>query len=264
MPTPRIIAAIDLCPASAMVSQQASILARQRSVRLTLVNVVTPGVAAEYGEDPWLLARRKGVLRRLLPAASVEADTQILMGDAGSKLRGAAHASDVCMLVIGRGEDRFYGPALGRTARHLLRHVRVPTLVVPPLAPDDTPWSLPDVERVAAVSDRDRAGELCLWATKVLARGLGAEATGVSAAARSTRLRPGEARTLAETLVRAAMDLDAQIISVPVHGRLGDLRAPLGDITEELLIQSPVPVLVYPVRYLIRIYRQPGGEDLAA
>ena len=264
MPTPRIIAATDLCPASAMVSQQASILARQRGARLTLINVVTPGVAEEYGGDPWLLARRKGVLHRLLPAALVEAQTQILTGDAGSKLRAAAYASDVCMLVIGRGEDRFYGPALGRTARHLLRYVRVPTLVVPPLAPDDTPWSLPDVERVVAGSNRDPAGELCLRVTKIMARGLSAEATGVSAAARSTRLRSGEARALAEDLVRATMDLDAQMITIPVHGRLGDLRAPLGEITEEVLIQSPVPVLVYPVRYLIRIYRQPDGEDLAA
>lgn len=264
MPTPRIIAATDLCPASAMVSQQASILARQRGARLTLINVVTPGEAEEDGGDPWLLARRKGVLHRLLPAVGVEADTQILTGDAGCKLRAAAYASDVCMLIIGRGEDRFYGPALGRTARHLLGHVRVPTLVVPPVALDDTPWSLPDVERVAAVNERDQAGELCLRATRILARGLGAEATGVSAGARSSQRRQGEARTRAEDLVWAATDLDAQVITVPAHGRLGDLRAPLGEITDELLIQSPVPVLVYPVRYLIRLSGLPGGEDLAA
>lgn len=263
MSTPRIIAATDLCPASAMVSQQASILARQRGARLTLVNVATPEELEEEG-DPWLLARRKGVLHRLLPGAGVEADTQILTGDAGSKLRAAAYASDVCMLIIGRGEDRFYGPALGRTARHLLGHARVPTLVVPPVAPPDTPWSLPDIEQVAAVNDRGRAGELCLRASRIAACALKAEVTSVSMGSRSPRRRPEEARELARDLVWAATDLDAQVISVPAHGRLDHLRAPLDDVTEELLVQSPVPVLVYPARYLIRLSRLPGGEDLAA
>ena len=264
MPVGHIVASTDLTPASGAVSRYACALARQLGARLTLINVAAPREFAQDGTSPWGTARRQGALHRLLTARGVEAQARVLAGTPACRIRDATHALGADMLVIGRGEERFHGAAVGRTARYLLEHVRAPALVVPPLAPDEAEWFSPEINHLVAMDTQDRASELGVQASRALARELRADADCVSEGPRAMGQRPGDARTRAEALLQAALDLDARVITVPAHGRLHDLRAPLSEFTEELLIQSPVPVLVYPARYLIQISNQPGGEDLAA
>ena len=278
-----IIAATDLRPASCVVSCVAGAVARRLRARMTLINVAArqdistgrggPGGPATRAEDPEVwppgrspreAARRRGALHRLLPGQGVESAARVLVGDPARRIRGVVRSARADLLVIGRGEERFYGPDLGRTARYLLERVRVPVLVVPPRYADEAEWSCPELDQVVAVDDCGRAGELCRRATSDLARQLRADASSVSAGPAPSQQRPGDARTRAEALLGAALALDAHVIALPAHGRLQEPRAPLGDVIEELLIQSPVPVLVYPVRYLRRISDLHGGEGLAA
>ena len=199
MSAKHIIAATDLQPSSRTVSQYAEVLARALGARLTLVNVAAePEVGQDrdtpwdetreasdqdlwlYGRAPWEASRRRGALHRLLPAHGVEADVRVLVGSPARRIRDLTCARQVDLLVIGRGEERHFGPLVGRTARYLLEHVRVPVLVVPPRLHEPAGWSGPRVGQLVAIQEPHRVGELSVLASRTMARELRADASAVS------------------------------------------------------------------------------------
>lgn len=58
------------------------------------------------------------------------------------------------------------------------------------------------------------------------------------------QLRRGEDASAAESIVRTAVEEDADLIVVGSHGRTGISRLMLGSVAAKVVAQSPLPVLV--------------------
>jgi nucleotide-binding universal stress UspA family protein len=58
------------------------------------------------------------------------------------------------------------------------------------------------------------------------------------------QLRRGEDSSAAESIVRTAVEEDADLIVVGSHGRTGLSRLMLGSVASKVVAQSPLPVLV--------------------
>jgi nucleotide-binding universal stress UspA family protein len=93
------------------------------------------------------------------------------------------------------------------------------------------PIGLPDYER-------DRASALTVLDERVAGLPAGLDIT--------TRVTVGT--NVAESIVRTAKDIGADLIALSTHGRTGFRRLVVGSVAEEVLRRAHVPVLCFPLR----------------
>jgi len=208
-----------------------------------------------------------------------------------------AGTHDVDLVVLAkRGLRSIKRLILGRTTKRVLRHLKVPTLVVPATPPEGGVPQEPVVyRRIIATTDFSDASLQGLRATLSLAEtldahveythvlrlpvpvvGFGGDApilfpqetreqlrhsltsdlaeTVGSLASRRCSPAVSIGVSVAQTLRDLALDMGADLIAIPSHGRGGMAAALFGGTVEAVIKLSPIPVLVLPAAFLASRY----------
>lgn len=248
--------------------------AARRGVELHLVQVLPPvrdsgsrsGVAR--GRAGVLLHRALGAVGTVAP--DVPINMAILHGSVGAAL--VSYAAQAQLLVLGADRAEPVATSAGRVGVHVSTHASCPVVVVPPKWAGS--WSpTPSPRPVVVGVDGSDGGERALWFAAESAVRLGVDLLAVAAESRfriappdgperealvsqlaicrashpglTLKSRVVEAGAAA-ALVRAARD--AQLVVVGSRGRGSAAGALLGPIGEELLRESPCPVVVLSLR----------------
>jgi nucleotide-binding universal stress UspA family protein len=136
-----VLVAIDGSPASIAASEEAIDLAARLSARLIVISVVSPPELMAPGAIwPGTVAAAReeaeGITRRIVDQArraGVEATFLTFEGQPGEAIVQAADAEGADMVVVGAHGRMVVGRLLlGSVSEYLVRHARVPVLVVHP------------------------------------------------------------------------------------------------------------------------------------
>lgn len=131
-PVRRILAAIDFSPRSQRVLRYAAALARMTGGDVAVVHVI-PGPADGDPEPVWTERAMKTLKQEVRDAGlDPSTDVHVLHGGVADEVGrfACAHRADV-LLLAGRAKPGWNGSFLGATAETILRHARVPVLVLP-------------------------------------------------------------------------------------------------------------------------------------
>lgn len=131
-PARRILAAIDFSPRSQRVLRYAAGLAQMTGGHITVLHVI-PGPASGDPEPVWT-ERAIATLKQELLDAGLDPATpvHVVHGGVAEEVGRFAceHRADL-LLLAGRAKPGWNGSWLGGTAETILRHARVPVLVLP-------------------------------------------------------------------------------------------------------------------------------------
>ncbi|WP_433038773.1 universal stress protein [Actinomycetospora sp. CA-053990] len=248
----------------------AGVEATRRGVGLHLVQVLPPlrnsGSRSEVprGRARVLLHRAMGAVGTVVPDVPITMAT--IHGSVGPAL--VSYAAQAPLLVLGAPGAGSVAMSAGRAGTHVSTHAACPVVVVPPKWAGS--WSpTPSLRPVVVGVDDSDGGARALWFAAEAAVRLGVDLLAVAAENRfriaspdgpereplpsrlaicrtshpglSMRFRVVEAGA-AEALVRAARD--AQLVVVGSRGRGTAAGALLGSTSQDLLRESPCPVVV--------------------
>lgn len=132
-PLRRILAAIDFSPRSQRVLRYAAALARIGGGDVTVLHVV-PGPHDGDRDEPLWTERAMKTLKQELADAGLDPSTavHVLHGGVAEEVgRFACEAHADLLILAGRAKPGWNGSFLGGTAETILRHTRVPVLVLP-------------------------------------------------------------------------------------------------------------------------------------
>jgi universal stress protein E len=132
-PARRIVIAIDFSPRAHRLLRYGAELARMTGGDVSVLHVI-PGLAAETPDDvAWhelaiKTTKDEAACAGLDPSTPVH----VLRGGVAAEVGRFASAHDADLLIIaGRTKPGWNGSLLGSTAETILRHARVPVLLVP-------------------------------------------------------------------------------------------------------------------------------------
>jgi universal stress protein A len=132
-PARRILAAIDFSPRSQRVLRYAAALAEMSGGEVAVLHVI-PGPATGDPERTAWTERAMTTLREELRGAGLDPSTgvHVLHGGVAEEIGRFAceHRADL-LLLAGRAKPGWNGSWLGGTAETILRHARMPVLVLP-------------------------------------------------------------------------------------------------------------------------------------
>lgn len=121
-----VLVATDLAARTDRAVDRAVALAAEWQVRLTVVHVVEPGSVAERGKAAAIRA-----VRAVLPDPEADVDIMLPGGSAPDAITEAARESGCGIIVTGVARLNSAGDyLLGTAVDHIVRHARVPVLVV--------------------------------------------------------------------------------------------------------------------------------------
>lgn len=131
-PVRRILAAIDFSPRSQRVLRYAAALARMGGGEVSVVHVI-PGPATGDPEPVWTERAMKTLKQELRDAGlDPSTDVHVLHGGVAHEVgRFACDAHADLLILAGRAKPGWNGSFLGATAETILRHARVPVLLLP-------------------------------------------------------------------------------------------------------------------------------------
>lgn len=132
-PARHILAAIDFSARTRRVLRYAGALARMTGGDLSVLHVIPGPVAATADDEAWSEMAVK-TLKAEIESAGLDANTpvHVIRGGVAQEVSRFAceHAMDL-VIIAGRAKPGWNGSFLGGTAETILRHTRVPVLVLP-------------------------------------------------------------------------------------------------------------------------------------
>lgn len=158
-PTPlrSLLVPVDLAPITDRILARLALLPLDRNARITILHVVPPTLPITRQRDAEREARRLlgNEARHLRDALSAKASVQpqVVVGAAAKEIGKYAREMKAQMIVMGRGGARtLRDEFLGSTAERVIRHARLPVLVVrlPARAPYSRPAIALDIDEAAS------------------------------------------------------------------------------------------------------------------
>ncbi|CAL1520424.1 universal stress protein [Chitinophaga sp. MM2321] len=136
-----ILIAVDLSSQSETLISTGVELARKMNAPVTLFSVVEIGIGIGLPEAgpvftddiPSRISEVEGILQQY-KSRYPDADIKVLVatGNAKSEILDQTHAGETAMLVVGtHGRTGLNHMLVGSTAEYIIRHARIPVLVVP-------------------------------------------------------------------------------------------------------------------------------------
>jgi nucleotide-binding universal stress UspA family protein len=137
---PRLLLATDLSPTSGPATDEAFATARRLGAQLLVVSVIDPSALRLPGgrfqaRVDQVRERRQSAAQELVQRGrreGVRVTFLVWEGDPGDSILEAALAEDADMVILGsHGRGPIGRLLLGSVSQHVVRHARVPVVVVP-------------------------------------------------------------------------------------------------------------------------------------